>query len=130
MQAFLPGPVTVVVERRSTLPDVLTAGRERVGVRVPAHDVAREFLRAVGRPVTATSANVSGRPDVADPADLDERIRDGVAVVVDCGDLSRDAEDVATPGTASTVVDPGSGVVHRRGANAPAIESWLADDGE
>ncbi|MFB6087891.1 MAG: L-threonylcarbamoyladenylate synthase, partial [Haloarculaceae archaeon] len=64
MHEFLPGPVTVVVERTDAVPDVLTAGRDRVGVRVPDHDLALEFLDAADTPVTATSANVSGNPSV------------------------------------------------------------------
>jgi L-threonylcarbamoyladenylate synthase len=115
MRRFLPGPVTVVVERRETLPDVLTAGRERVGVRVPDHETALALLERAP-PLTATSANRSGSPSVTRVTDLDDRIRDGVAVVVDGGE---------TPGTESTVVDPGEGVIHRRGAMADGIEAWL-----
>ena len=115
MRRFLPGPVTVVVERRSSLPDVLTAGRERVGVRVPDHETALDLLERAP-PLTATSANRSGSPSVTRISDLDDRIRDGVAVVVDGGE---------TPGTESTVVDPGAGVIHRRGAMADDIEAWL-----
>ncbi|MFB6303502.1 MAG: L-threonylcarbamoyladenylate synthase [Haloferacaceae archaeon] len=117
MRAFLPGPVTPVVARREgALPDVLTGGRERVGVRVPAHDRALAFLAAADVPVTATSANVSGRPSVRRVADLDDRIREGVAAVLDAGE---------TPGTESTVVDPGTGEIVRRGARADAVEAWL-----
>ncbi|WP_193309861.1 L-threonylcarbamoyladenylate synthase [Halorubrum halophilum] len=116
-RAFLPGPVTVVVERAATVPDALTAGRDRVGIRVPDHPVARELLRETG-PLTATSANVSGRGSVTHPDDLDDRIREGVAVVVDDGE---------TPGTESTVVDPEARTIHRRGAMAGAIEAWLDD---
>ena len=115
MRRFLPGPVTVVVERRSSLPDALTAGRERVGVRVPDHETALDLLERAP-PLTATSANRSGSPSVTRVADLDDHIRDGVAVVVDGGE---------TPGTESTVVDPGAGVIHRRGAMADDIEAWL-----
>lgn len=116
MRTFLPGPVTVVVERRETVPDVLTAGRERVGVRVPDHDLARTLLDRTG-PLTATSANVSGSGSVTDPAALDEQIREGVAVVLDAGE---------TPGTESTVVDPGTGEIHRAGAVADEVREWLA----
>ena len=116
-RAFLPGPVTVVVERAATVPDALTAGRDRVGIRVPDHPVARELLRETG-PLTATSANVSGRGSVTHPDGLDDRIREGVAVVVDDGE---------TPGTESTVVDPEARTIHRRGAMAGAIEAWLDD---
>ncbi|MFB6161760.1 MAG: L-threonylcarbamoyladenylate synthase [Haloferacaceae archaeon] len=117
MRAFLPGPVTVVVERDDALPDALTAGRDRVGVRVPAHDLALAFLAAAGVPVTATSANVSGTGSARRLADLDDRVREGVAATLDGG---------ALPGGGSTVVDPGTGVVHRRGPLADAVEAWLA----
>jgi L-threonylcarbamoyladenylate synthase len=120
MRAFLPGPVTVVVERDPSLPDGLTAGRDRVGVRVPDDEVALSlFERAAPVPVTATSANRSGSPSVTHPDDLDPALRDAVAAVVDAG---------SAPGTESTVVDPEQNVVHRRGAMADAIAVWLADE--
>ncbi len=117
MRAFLPGPVTVVVDRGPAIPDELTGGRDRVGVRVPDHPVALALLRATG-PLTATSANVSGTGSVVRVADLDERVRAGVAAIVDAGE---------TDGVESTVVDPEAGVIHRRGAMASAIEAWLAE---
>ena len=116
-RAFLPGPVTVVVERGDAVPDALTAGSDRVGVRVPDQPVARALLRETG-PLTATSANVSGTGSVTRPDDLDDRIREGVGAVIDDGE---------TPGTESTVVDPDAGTIHRRGAMAGAIEAWLAE---
>ncbi|WP_176451482.1 MULTISPECIES: L-threonylcarbamoyladenylate synthase [unclassified Halorubrum] len=116
-RAFLPGPVTVVVERGDAVPDALTAGSDRVGVRVPDQPVARALLRETG-PLTATSANVSGTGSVTRPDDLDDRILEGVGAVIDDGEA---------PGTESTVVDPAAGTIHRRGAMAGAIEAWLAD---
>ncbi|MFB6298072.1 MAG: L-threonylcarbamoyladenylate synthase [Salinirussus sp.] len=116
MDALLPGPVTVVLDRRSPVPDALTAGRDRVGVRVPDHRGAREILRATG-PLTATSANVSGTGSARRVTDLDDRIRQAAAVLIDGGE---------TPGGGSTVVDVASGEIHRRGAAAAAVEDWLA----
>lgn len=115
MRAFLPGPVTVVCEREPHVPDALTAGRDRVGIRVPDHEVALALLDQVA-PLTATSANRSGAGSVTRVAELDPRIRRGVGAVVDGGEL---------PGTESTVVDPGRRVVHRRGAMADEIAAWL-----
>ncbi|GAA0523261.1 L-threonylcarbamoyladenylate synthase [Halorubrum aquaticum] len=117
MRAFLPGPVTVVVERDPSVPDALTGGRDRVGVRVPDHSVARTLLEETG-PLTATSANVSGNGSVTRVAALDDRVHDRVAAVIDGGETS---------GAESTVVDPEKGEIHRRGAMAGAVEAWLAD---
>lgn len=115
MRAFLPGPVTVVLERQSHVPDVLTAGKGRVGIRIPDHDLALDLLEEFA-PITATSANPSGEANVLDPDDLDPQIRGGAGAVVDAGEL---------PGGESTVVDPGSGEIHRRGAGADEVEAWL-----
>ena len=118
MRAFLPGPVTVVVERRESVPDALTAGSDRVGVRIPDHEVALELLDEFA-PITATSANRSGEENATHPDQLDPDIREGVGAVVDAGEL---------PGGESTVVDPEGEVVHRRGPQADAIEEWLAEN--
>jgi len=116
MEAFLPGPVTVVLGRGDRVPDVLTAGGDRVGVRVPDDDRALSLLRGTG-PLTATSANVSGRGSVRRVADLDPEIRAAAAVVLDGGE---------TPGgVGSTVVNVASGEIHRRGARAEAVADWL-----
>ena len=62
IEAFFPGPLTVVLPKRPEVPDVVTAGLDTVGVRMPTHPVARKFLTVCGFPVAAPSANRSGRP--------------------------------------------------------------------
>src|SRR5579864_6400494 len=75
---FMPGPLTLVVSKRATVPDVVTAGRNTVAVRFPAHPVAQRLIAASGLPIAAPSANrfqhVS--PTTAEHvlADLDRRI--------------------------------------------------------
>lgn len=119
MREFLPGPVTVIVDRKSTLPDALTAGRSRVGVRIPANDTAVALCEAAG-PITATSANRSGEPSIREPTALPASVRETVGAVIDTGQ---------TPGTESTVVDVSAGEIYRRGAMVERIESWLATHG-
>lgn len=116
MHEFLPGPVTVVLERTAAVPDVLTAGRDRVGVRVPDCEPARSLL-AETEPLTATSANVSGRESARRVADLDQEVREAAAVALDAGETAG--------GTPSTVVDVTDGRVHRRGAAVADVEGWL-----
>ncbi len=117
MREFLPGPVTVLCEKTAAVPDALTGGRDRVGGRVPDHEVPLALLRAVA-PGTATTANVSGRPSATRTKDLDPEIRDAAAAVIDGGE---------TGGTGSTVVNVATGEVHRRGPNADAVAAWLRD---
>jgi L-threonylcarbamoyladenylate synthase len=84
-------------------------------VRVPDLELARELLGEVA-PVTATSANVSGGSNARTVAQVDDRIREAAAVVLDGGE---------TPGGESTVVDVARGDVVRAGRMAGAIEAWL-----
>ena len=58
---FWPGPLTLVVPKVDAIPDLVTAGRATVGLRVPAHPVAQDILRAFDGPIAAPSANRFGR---------------------------------------------------------------------
>jgi L-threonylcarbamoyladenylate synthase len=60
-EAFLPGPLTVIVRRPAHVPATVTAGLPSLGLRVPAHDLCRTILDRCG-PLAATSANISGAP--------------------------------------------------------------------
>ena len=62
MDAFWPGPLTILCEKKPAVPDVVTAGLPTVAVRMPSHPVARDLLIACGLPIAAPSANSSGRP--------------------------------------------------------------------
>ncbi|MFB6187351.1 MAG: L-threonylcarbamoyladenylate synthase, partial [Halobacteriaceae archaeon] len=115
MKEFLPGPVTVLIAKKDQVPDILTSGRNRVGVRIPDHDIALGLLEHVA-PITATSANISGQGSVRRLEELDPTIKDAVAIQINGGE---------TPGNESTVVDISSNTIHRRGANIDAIEQWL-----
>lgn len=78
MQKFWPGPLTLLLPRTPEVPDAVTAGRPLVGVRMPAHPVAREMIRLTGLPVAAPSANRFGHTSPTTAAhvlaDLDGRI--------------------------------------------------------
>ncbi len=62
IEAFFPGPLTLVLPKHKTISLLATAGLQTIGVRMPSHPIARQFLRACGVPLVAPSANLSGRP--------------------------------------------------------------------
>jgi len=118
---FWPGPLTLLLAAPRALAVEVSGGTGKVGVRVPACDVTRAICAAVGRPITATSANVSGEPATADPGEVERTIGHGVDLLIDTG---------RTPGGApSTIVDAtGSGQPRliREGAVAwDEIQAWL-----
>jgi L-threonylcarbamoyladenylate synthase len=97
-QKFMPGPLTLLLPKRDIIPSVCTAGRDKVGVRIPAHPVARALIDAAQTPIAAPSANLFGGTSPTTAAhvltDLDGRID----AVLDAGP--------ADVGVESTVIDP------------------------
>ena len=97
MAAFWPGRLTIIVEARPELPDVLTGGTGKIGIRVPLHPVARALVTALDSPITGTSANLSGKKGCSSVSDLDPGLAEGLNLVLDAGQLEG--------GIGSTVVD-------------------------
>ena len=110
MHAFWPGKLTIVLPAGPLLPEALTGGTGRIGIRLVAHPVSRGLVRTLGRPITATSANLSGHPGCRRIEDLQPAILAAADLVLDAGPL--------LPGIGSTVVDVQPGVVRilREGA--------------
>jgi L-threonylcarbamoyladenylate synthase len=81
-ETFWPGPLTLLVPAPRALAAAVTAGSGRVGVRVPAHEVARDLCHACGRPLTATSANASGAPPSSNPDEVARALGDRIDLVL------------------------------------------------
>ncbi|HVN66021.1 MAG TPA: L-threonylcarbamoyladenylate synthase [Methanomicrobiales archaeon] len=113
---FLPGPVTVILEARSCVPPLLTGGTGRIGIRIPAYDLALGIISGFDSPITATSANMAGEKDPASP----NEVRVPYDLLVDGGVL---------PGTPSTVVDLVDLRVLREGALANEVAAYLREEG-
>src|SRR5215204_4223795 len=60
VEAFFPGPLTLVVKKKEAVPSIATAGLDTIGIRMPQHPIANEFLSSCGVPLVAPSANLSG----------------------------------------------------------------------
>ena len=123
--AFWPGPLTLVLPRRSDCPvaELATAGLDTIAVRVPSHPVARDILAAVGRPLVAPSANRSGHVSPTTAQHVLADLRGRIELIVDGG---------STPmGLESTIVaclDPA--VLLRPGALPRAQIERVVDLGE
>jgi L-threonylcarbamoyladenylate synthase len=98
MEAFWPGPLTLLLPRSAAVPDTVTAGRPLVGVRMPAHPVALELIRRAGVPVAAPSANIFGHISPTTAAHVLEDLDGRIDAVLDAGPTAHGVE--------STVLDP------------------------
>jgi len=92
-----PGGITFIFKAGDWVPAVLTGGTGTIGVRMPAHPVARALVEQFGSPITGTSANLTGFSPTASVMDLDPEIQRQVDMVLDAGNLAG--------GTGSTILD-------------------------
>lgn len=96
-EQFWPGPLTMILPRRTLVPDEVTCGLETVGVRCPDHPVTLAIIRAAGVPVAAPSGNRSGRPSPTCARHMLEDMEGRIQAVVDGGPCG--------VGVESTIVD-------------------------
>ncbi len=85
MERFWPGPLTLVLPKRFSVPDLVTAGLPTVAVRMPAHPVARALLRTIGDPIAAPSANPFGGLSPTRAAHVAQALGQRVDMILDGG---------------------------------------------
>ncbi len=95
IEKILPGPFTVILDRKDHVPDILTAGSKKIGVRIPNSPLCMELSREF--PITTTSANLSGGKVLESVDDILRELGEAVDVVIDAGPIRK-----AQP---STVID-------------------------
>jgi L-threonylcarbamoyladenylate synthase len=86
-ERFWPGPLTMVVPARSTVPAIVTAGTGTIGIRWPNAAFATRLMDAFDRPITATSANRTGMPSAVTVAEVREQLENSLDLIVDGGTL-------------------------------------------
>ena len=97
MDAFWPGPMTMIVNRLPVVPDVTTGGLDTVGVRFPSNPVAQALIKAAGCPIAAPSANLSGKPSPTTSAHVINDMMGRVDAIIESSDCKHGIE--------STVID-------------------------
>lgn len=110
MEKFWPGPLTIILPARQTLPTMLTAGQATVAVRIPEHDQLRQLLNSYG-PLAVTSANLSGQSETHSAAEVYAQLGGRIPLILDDDQrATRDATQGTPQGTppvgvASTIID-------------------------
>jgi len=70
IKKFFPGPLTIILKKKETIPDILTAGSDTIGIRMPANDIALNLINYAGVPLATPSANISGKPSGTNLKDI------------------------------------------------------------
>ncbi|MEP3112475.1 L-threonylcarbamoyladenylate synthase [Nisaea sp.] len=128
-EVFWPGPLTLVVRRREKCPISLlaSAGLDTIAIRVPAHPLAAELLRAVGRPIAAPSANPSGRVSPTMAEHVLAGLAGKVSIILDGGPCSVGLESTVLDlsGNVPSILRPGAVTVEML---APLLGSLTTAD--
>lgn len=95
--AFWPGPLTMIVKKKDTVPDTTTGGMDTVAVRMPNHPVALALIRESGCLIAAPSANTSGRPSPTEASHVAEDMEGRIPMILDGGPVGIGIE--------STIID-------------------------
>lgn len=117
---FWPGPFTVVLPRKSTVPEIVTAGLDTVAVRISAHPIFCEIIGAFGGPLAAPSANRFGRVSPTTAQHVDDELNGRIPLVVDAGPTAHGIESTII------AIHDGNITILRRG---PITAEQLADFG-
>ncbi len=109
-RSFLPGALTMVLPKATSVSDIVSGGGQTVAVRVPAHPIPVALARGLGAPIVGTSANLSGRPSPLSADEVSRQLGDTIELIIDGGRCPGGIE--------STVVDVTGEVpiVRREGA--------------
>jgi len=100
-QRYWPGPLTVVLRRSPAFHSAALGGGDTVAVRVPDHPFLCELIRALGEPITGTSANASGRPACRSAEEVQQELGDAVDLIVDGGPSAAGPESTVVSLTGS-----------------------------
>ena len=109
MDAFMPGPLTLILKRKAIVPDVTTGGLDTVAVRMPDHPVAIGLIRKSGTPIAAPSANLSGRPSPTTAAHVAADLTCRIDAIIDGGQVRIGVESTVLDLTSQTptILRPG-----------------------
>ena len=120
IDAFMPGPFTLILEKSDIIPNEVTANLGTVAIRMPSDETARRIISEFGRPIAAPSANVSGKPSGTRIEDIQNELEDKVFVLIDGGNT-----DIGLESTVVKVVDGVPRILRPGGITAEDIKNLV-----
>lgn len=106
---FMPGPITLIVDKNENISKEATAGLDTVGIRIPENKIARDFIEATGKFIAAPSANTSSRPSPTTAKHVYEDMNGKIPLIIDGGscDIGIESTVVDTRGDKARIHRPG-----------------------
>lgn len=97
---YMPGPVTLVLEKKEVIPSIVTAGKNTIGIRIPDNKISIEILKKCKVPIAASSANISGMESGTDIKYIKNNLKNNVDIYIDSG-----KSEIGVPSTIIQVID-------------------------
>lgn len=109
IDAFMPGPFTLILKKKNIIPSSVTANMDTVGIRIPINKIAHQFLDFVNVPIAAPSANISSRPSGTRVEDIQDEFDDLVNFIIDGGEsqIGLESTVVKVINNIPTILRPG-----------------------
>lgn len=109
-KAFMPGPLTVILPKKDTIPSSVTGGLDSVAVRCPAHPIANAIIKECGVAIAAPSANISGSPSPTSGEHVIHDMMGRIDMIVDGGacDIGLESTIIKLEGSRATLLRPGA----------------------
>ena len=109
MESFWPGPMTLVLKKKSVVSDTVSGGLDTVAVRLPESEIARKLIEAAGTPIAAPSANSSGRPSPTKAQHVAEDLDGKIDMIIDGGscDVGLESTVIDVTGDEAIILRPG-----------------------
>ncbi len=121
---FWPGPLTMLAFKQPEVPHLASAGLSTIGLRMPSHPLALRLIEAVGEPLVAPSANLSGKPSATCVSHVLQDFQGKIAAVIDGGDCR-----VGLESTVLDLTDPAGPIILRPGMITPEdLESIIGQE--
>ncbi|MFC1987781.1 L-threonylcarbamoyladenylate synthase [Chloroflexota bacterium] len=112
---FLPGALTLILSKPSSVPDIITAGGTTIAIRIPAHPVPVALVKGLGTPIVGTSANLSGRPSPLTADEVYSQLGNKVNLIIDGGRCPGGKESTIVDVTGETPVLLREGAISIKG---------------
>ena len=109
-KAFMPGPLTIILPKKDTIPFSVTGGLDSVAIRCPSHPIARQLISAAELPIAAPSANLSGKPSPTCATHVIEDLMGRVDMIIDGGncEIGLESTIVKLDGDTAILLRPGA----------------------
>ncbi len=120
IDAFLPGPLTIITKKDPSVPDIVTSMSQKVGIRIPDNKVAIDLIKEFGGPIVATSANLHSHPDSINIDTAIEDFGESVSTYLDNGPCT-----LGKPSTIVWIMDDKVEVIRQGEITKQQIEDVL-----